>query len=107
MKLIQNAIVKSCKVKLFYVNKDTNEKNIRMTLNFGHTFAHAIEVQNKYSKRINHGEAVLMGMMMATKLSYQRKICSIKTLNDIKKVFNENNFKYKISNFLKKMNIKN
>ena len=102
LKLIQNAIVKSCKVKLFYVNKDTNEKNIRMTLNFGHTFAHAIEVQNKYSKRINHGEAVLMGMMMATKLSYQRKICSIKTLNDIKKVFNENNFKYKISNFFKK-----
>ena len=73
LKLIQNAIVKSCKVKLFYVNKDTNEKNIRMTLNLD-TFAHAIEVQNKYSKRINHGEAVLMGMMMATTFVSERML---------------------------------
>ena len=27
-----------------------NEKNLRMILNFGHTFAHAIEVKNNYSK---------------------------------------------------------
>ena len=102
LKLIQNAIVKSCKVKLFYVNKDTNEKNLRMILNFGHTFAHAIEVQNKYSKRVNHGEAVIMGMMMATKLSYQKKLCSIQTLNEIEEIFMKNNLKYKIKSYYKK-----
>ncbi len=100
--LVQNAIVRSCKVKLFYVNKDTNEKNLRMTLNFGHTFAHAIEVQNKYSKRINHGEAVIMGMMMATKLSYHKKLCSLQTLNKIKKIFVKNNLKFSINKFFKK-----
>ena len=34
-----------------------------MILNFGHTFAHALEIQNKYSKKLNHGEAVLIGML--------------------------------------------
>ena len=39
-----------------------------MTLNFGHTFAHAIEAKNRYSKKINHGEAVLSGMILETKV---------------------------------------
>ena len=67
------AIKKSCKIKLFFVNKDVNEKNLRMILNFGHTFAHAIEVKNNYSKNITHGEAVLAGMILATKLSIIKK----------------------------------
>ena len=72
------AIKKSCKIKLFFVNKDTNEKNLRMILNFGHTFAHAIEVKNNYSKTITHGEAVLTGIILATKLSAVRKVCNKK-----------------------------
>ena len=56
------AIKKSCEIKLFFVNKDVNEKDLRMILNFGHTFAHAIEVKNNYSKNVLHGEAVLSGM---------------------------------------------
>jgi len=100
--VIQEAVIKSCKIKLFYVNKDTHEKNIRMVLNFGHTFAHAIEVQNKYSKKINHGEAVIMGMMMAIRLSCLKSICSTQTLNRVLQVYEENNFNYKIDNFFKK-----
>ena len=73
-----------------------------MMLNFGHTFAHAIEAQNKYSKRINHGEAVIMGMMMAAKLSYLKKICSFKTLSELKNIYNANNLKYDIKKFFKK-----
>lgn len=100
--VIQQAITKSCKIKLFYVNKDTHEKNLRMILNFGHTFAHAIEVQNKYSKKLNHGEAVIIGMMMAIKLSHIKNICSTQTLNKILQVYKENKFNYKINNFFKK-----
>ena len=61
------AIKKSCQIKMYFVNKDVNEKNLRMILNFGHTFAHAIEAKNNYSKKITHGEAVLSGMILATK----------------------------------------
>ena len=60
------------------MNKDVNEKNIRMILNFGHTFAHAIEVKNNYSKKITHGEAVLSGMILATKLSVIKKFVAKK-----------------------------
>ena len=56
-KLIKS-IHKSCKIKLKFTEKDFKEKKLRMKLNFGHTFAHALEIQNKYSNKLNHGEAV-------------------------------------------------
>ena len=102
LNLLQKAVIESCKIKLHFVNKDIFEKNIRMLLNFGHTFAHAIEAQNKYSKRINHGEAVIMGMMMATKVSYLKKICSLNTLNELKNIYDSNQLKYDIKKFFKK-----
>ena len=96
LNFLQEAIIKSCKIKIFFVNKDIYEKNTRMILNFGHTFAHAIELQNNYSKRINHGEAVVMGMMMATKLSYLKKICNLQTLTLLKEIYKSNNLKHDI-----------
>ena len=104
--LLQRAVIESCKIKLHFVNKDLYEKNIRMILNFGHTFAHAIEAQNKYSKRINHGEAVIMGMMMATRFSYIKKLCSLDTLNQLKDIYDSNNLKYNIKKFFKKSEYK-
>ena len=79
---------------MYYIKKDVNEKNLRMILNFGHTFAHAIEVKNKYSKLISHGEAVLSGMMLETKLSLIKKVCTNKTLIEIENIYNENKLSY-------------
>ena len=95
------AIKKSCLVKLFFVNKDVDEKNLRMVLNFGHTFAHAIEVKNNYSgNNITHGEAVLSGMVLATKLSKIKKLCSEKTYNELLKIYvSENNLSYTYKKF--------
>ena len=100
------AIKKSCEIKADIVSKDAHEKNLRMTLNFGHTFAHAIEVKNNYSKKINHGEAVLMGMMMATKFSYIKKICTKATLEKLIKIYEENNLNFKIKSIFKNFNYK-
>ena len=88
------AIKKSCEIKNYFVSRDENEKDMRMILNFGHTFAHAIEVKNNYSKKITHGEAVLSGMILATKLSVIKKICSPKTLTEIKNIYLQNNLDY-------------
>ncbi len=93
------AIKKSCEVKLFFVNKDVHERGLRMILNFGHTFAHAIEVKNNYSKKILHGEAVLSGMLLAARLSNLLKICSDKTLEDITEIYRSNKLIYTIKKY--------
>lgn len=64
-----NIVEKSCLIKAEIVSKDEKENNIRALLNFGHTFGHAIETEAKYSSAILHGEAVALGMAMASKLS--------------------------------------
>ena len=88
------AIKKSCEIKNHFVTRDTNEKGIRMILNFGHTFAHAIEVKNNYTTKITHGEAVLSGMILETKLSVIKKICSMKTLISILSIYKKNNLEH-------------
>ena len=107
LRFLNFVVYKSCKVKLHFVNKDVSEKNTRMILNFGHTFAHAIESKNKFSKKINHGEAVLMGMMMATKLSYELSITSKKTIDTLQDVYNKNNLHYNLTDYFLKKDIKN
>ena len=93
------AILKSCKIKLSVVTKDVNEKGLRMILNFGHTFAHAIEVKNNYSNNISHGEAVLSGMILATRLSNLLKVCNNVTVEDITKIYKENKLMYTINRY--------
>jgi len=100
------AIKKSNQIKLFFVNKDVNEKNLRMLLNFGHTFAHAIEIKNNYSKNTTHGEAVLTGIMLATKLSVAKKICSNKTFEDLERIYKANNLNYTIKDYSESKKIK-
>ena len=89
--VLRDAIVRSCKNKIYFVAADEKEAGKRMLLNFGHTFAHAIEAASNFSKRINHGEAVLVGMLLATKLSVRKKICSNLTLKEIEKIYKVNN----------------
>ena len=70
---IEKAIFESCKIKKDVVEKDEKESNLRKKLNFGHTFGHSFEASLGYSKRLNHGEAVILGMMMALKFSNKNK----------------------------------
>jgi len=95
------AITKSCKIKLSFVNNDVNEKKLRMVLNFGHTFAHAIEIKNNYSKNITHGEAVLAGMILATKLSCIKKVCNKQTLNQLLYIYSNNDLNYTFAKYRK------
>ena len=99
------AIKKSCEIKTYFVTNDVNEKGLRMILNFGHTFAHAIEAKSKYSQKSSHGEAVLSGMILETKLSVIRKICQPKTFSQIKNIYLKNNLTYTYKNYSKKGSI--
>ena len=69
LKILEEIIEESIKTKSKIVTEDEKESGIRAILNFGHTFGHAIEAFNKY-KNITHGEAVTIGMVIATKISF-------------------------------------
>jgi 3-dehydroquinate synthase len=56
------------------VAKDEREAGIRALLNFGHSFAHALETLTDYRLYL-HGEAVAIGMMVASRLSELRGLC--------------------------------
>ena len=103
--LLKMAVIRSCKIKSKIVNRDEREKNLRMILNFGHTFAHGFEGAKNFSKKLSHGEAVLLGMMMASQLSYQKKLLSLKDLTLIKKHYLSLNLPMKIKKFFKKKEI--
>jgi 3-dehydroquinate synthase len=64
------AIERSCDIKANVVGRDERENNLRAILNFGHTFGHAIESATNYDTYL-HGEAVGLGMLMATRLSHR------------------------------------
>jgi 3-dehydroquinate synthase len=65
---LTHAIVRSCEIKAAVVQKDERERDLRAILNFGHTFAHAIEAATDYEVFL-HGEAVAVGMLMAADVS--------------------------------------
>ncbi|MEX0661944.1 MAG: 3-dehydroquinate synthase [Balneolaceae bacterium] len=62
-------LIKDCvSVKADIVKKDEFEGGVRAFLNFGHTFAHALEKAANFDE-ISHGEAVFLGMLAAIDLS--------------------------------------
>jgi 3-dehydroquinate synthase len=65
---LAEAIARSCTHKAAIVERDPFEHGERALLNFGHTFAHAIESEQGYGG-LNHGEAVAVGMVLAARLS--------------------------------------
>ncbi len=104
-KALKYAIYKSCKIKSDIIKKDEKEKNLRMILNFGHTFGHGFEGAKNFSKKLNHGEAVLLGMMMASKFSYSKKILSLNELNLIKKHYTNLNLPKNINKIFSKKDV--
>ena len=79
--LIEKTIFTSCSIKKKVVEADEKEMGIRKILNFGHTFAHAYEATLGYSKKLNHGEAVILGIISAAKFSLSNNILSVKEYN--------------------------
>ncbi|MGV3484571.1 MAG: 3-dehydroquinate synthase [Planctomycetaceae bacterium] len=66
---IRHAVATSCRIKASVVANDERETSGRRAiLNYGHTFAHAIEATAGYGRWL-HGEAVAMGMEMAASLA--------------------------------------
>ena len=103
--LIEKAIFESCKIKKNIVTKDENEKGLIKILNFGHTFAHAYEASLGYSKKLNHGEAVLLGMNTALKFSNKNNFLKNKEYNLIKKHTEDSKLPHDIKKYFSIKNV--
>jgi len=102
---IEKTIYKSCLIKKKVVEADEKEMSIRKILNFGHTFAHAYEATLSYSKKLNHGEAVILGIKTATKFSLTNKILHPKEFELIEKHLKKLNLPRNINKFFSLKNI--
>ena len=61
----------SLSFKKVFIEDDEFDKGSRIKLNFAHTFGHAFETVTNYA--IPHGTAVAMGVIVANKISLNRK----------------------------------
>ena len=102
---IEKSIFESCKIKKTIVEKDEKEKSLRKILNFGHTFAHAYEASLRFSKKLNHGEAVLLGTNTALEFSNQKKILNNKDYELIINHFKKYKLPSNIKNYFSLKNL--
>jgi 3-dehydroquinate synthase len=82
MGVLEHVVSTSAAIKTEVVQKDEKESDLRRILNFGHTIGHAIE----RSKGILHGEAVGMGMVLASRLSQVQGLITSSELERVEKL---------------------
>lgn len=75
--IVEEMIMRSCKIKAAVVSQDEKESGLRAILNYGHTIAHAFESISNY-KGYLHGEAVSAGMVYVCALAVEKGLCSKK-----------------------------
>lgn len=67
--VLETVVARSCRLKADIVEQDEREESgLRAILNYGHTFAHALEAVTAYGQFL-HGEAVAIGMVCAARLA--------------------------------------
>ena len=87
LELIYESII----IKNNIVTQDPTENGIRKALNFGHTLGHAIEsyfLENENKKTLLHGEAIAVGMVLESYISWQKKLISRDNYQEIKSTIN-------------------
>jgi 3-dehydroquinate synthase len=80
--ILEHIIFESAIIKAQVVQNDEKEAGERRILNFGHTFAHSIEK----NFGILHGEAVAIGMVIATKISVKLGLLENNVAEEIKQL---------------------
>ena len=88
---LDSLIYLSVAIKNKIVIEDPTENGIRKSLNFGHTLGHAIEsyfLESETKKTLLHGEAIAVGMILESFISWKKKLLSVKEYLEIKNVIN-------------------
>ncbi len=82
---LEYAVSRSSSIKAKTVETDEfDNKGRRVILNFGHTIGHAIEAASGYAGKYNHGEAIAIGMIAASRISLKLGIAKDREMARIK-----------------------
>lgn len=100
-KELEEVVRRCATIKSRIVSEDELEQGLRMSLNFGHTFGHAFETVAGF-ERLLHGEAVILGMRCATRLSTIRGWLSSEHHDRIQDLLGRVEIKQKIEEISKK-----
>ena len=85
-------IKQSIEIKNKIVSQDLKENGIRKALNFGHTLGHAIEsycLESEDKNQLLHGEAIAIGMILESYLSYKLELISKDSYAEIKYIITD------------------
>ncbi|HPS15162.1 MAG TPA: 3-dehydroquinate synthase [Spirochaetales bacterium] len=83
--ILERIVAESQRVKLGFVKRDFKERNVRKTLNLGHTFGHAIEA----SLHLPHGHSVACGILLACEFSFSKGFMEYAQIERISKLLGE------------------
>lgn len=83
--VILELIKSSLNIKWSYMESDEFDQGKRNMLNYGHCFGHAIETAVQY--RIPHGQAVVLGMILANKAALEKNLISEALNNKLNTLF--------------------
>ncbi len=92
--LLNNFIYESLRIKKIMIEIDEFDRNERNIFNYGHTFGHAIETVSRY--KINHGQAVTMGMDIANFISHRLGHLDRQQFEDIHALLKKNMPEFKL-----------
>ena len=81
---LETIVFRSAKIKAEVVEKDERDFGIRNILNYGHTIGHAVESVSDF--KIQHGEAVAIGMLAAARISNKLGILDKNEVGRLKEV---------------------
>ena len=81
---LEEVIATCVKMKRDLVEEDEFDTGMRMLLNFGHTFGHAVEACSDFS--ILHGQAVAIGMAVMTRAAHAKGYCSSDTVSELEEM---------------------
>lgn len=79
--ILTKFILQSLQLKQRYIEKDEFDRKERLLLNFAHTFGHAFESVSEYN--IPHGQAVALGILVANRISCNRRFINGDLVNRI------------------------
>ncbi|MFA5555878.1 MAG: 3-dehydroquinate synthase [Flavobacteriaceae bacterium] len=89
---LDQLIIRSVEIKTKITSEDLSENGIRKALNYGHTLGHAIEsycMTNSEKPTLLHGEAIAIGMILESFLSFKKRLISAEDYLEIKSVLKE------------------